>query len=145
MRLKNTNHKRFHLLRRTRALKLSGFSGFSAIALLAGAIAIINLNLPSLINIAKADEALVTPTAEACFATTGTETKTITDYYDHENDNSANPACPRDVVIPGMIDGVEVTTIDDAANYWSPSTATSFAHKQLTSVTIPDSVTSIGK
>ncbi len=41
-----------------------------------------------------------TPTAEACFATTGTETKTITDYYNYESNNSANPVCPRDVVIP---------------------------------------------
>ena len=71
-----------------------------------------------------------TPTSEACFATTGTETKAITSYHSYENNDSANPACPRDVVIPSTIDGIEVTTIDDAANYWNPSTATSFASSQ---------------
>jgi hypothetical protein len=39
---------------------------------------------------------------------------------------------------------VPVTAIGVAANYWNPATATSFASKNLTSLTIPNSVTSIG-
>lgn len=47
-------------------------------------------------------------------------------------------------MIPSTIDGVVVTAIGNAANYWDSAAATSFANKQLTSVTIPDGVTSIG-
>lgn len=39
------------------------------------------------------------PTSENCFAFNAT-TKTITNYYDYENNVSTNPVCPRDVVIP---------------------------------------------
>ena len=84
-----------------------------------------------------------TPTPEACFAFTPA-TGTITNYYTHENNNTANPACSRDVVIPSTIGGVAVTTIGPANNAWNPATATSFAYKSLTSVAIPDSVTTVG-
>lgn len=55
-------------------------------------------------------------------------------YFDHEDNDDTNPACPRDVVIPSEINGAPITTIPDS----------SFASKRLTSVVIPDTVTSIG-
>lgn len=61
-------------------------------------------------------------------------TNTIVDYYDNEDDNPANSACPKDVDIPTSIGGATVTTIGQF----------SFRSKQLTSLTIPNSVTSIG-
>ena len=80
---------------------------------------------------------------DACFAFTPAS-GTITDYYDNESNNSANPVCPRDVDIPAKIGTVDVVAIASASNYSNPATATSFAKKNLTSVTIPDGVTSIG-
>lgn len=59
---------------------------------------------------------------------------TIVRYYQHENNNPANPACAKKVVIPSEIRGTSVTIIGSAA----------FDNLQLTAVTIPDSVTSIG-
>lgn len=82
----------------------------------------------------SAAHAADTPTSGACFATSGTEAITITDYYDHQSNNSANPACPRDVVIPETIGGKTVASIGSSA----------FRSNQLTSVTVPNSVTSIG-
>lgn len=61
-------------------------------------------------------------------------TNTIEDYYDNEDNNGANPACPRDVDIPATIGGDAVTVIDNNA----------FSSKNLTAVTIPNSVTSAG-
>lgn len=56
-------------------------------------------------------------------------TNTITNYYTHEGNNTANSTCPRAVIIPGT-----VTTLGLGA----------FGNNQLTSVTIPNSVTTIG-
>lgn len=70
---------------------------------------------------------------DSCFAFNA-GTGTITDYYDHEGNNPANPACPRDVDIPETIGGLTVTAVG----------SNSFSYKQLTDVTIPTSVTSIG-
>lgn len=67
-----------------------------------------------------------------CFAFNST-TGTITDYYYYENNVSTNPACPRDVIIPSKINGVAVTIIGD----------NSFNGNQLTSISIPNSVTNI--
>ena len=66
----------------------------------------------------------VTFTDEACF-TFNSETGEITDYDDN---------CEKDVKIPETIDGVAVTSIGNFAFY----------SNNLTSVTIPSSVTSIG-
>ena len=65
----------------------------------------------------------------ACFEFDTTDTSQINDYYDNENDDSNDPACSRDVVIPQG-----VTVIRDSA----------FEYKSLTSVIISDSVISIG-
>ena len=62
-------------------------------------------------------------------------TNTITDYYEHENNNPGDPACPKAVDIPSTIGGVAVNVIGDSA----------FEHKDLTSATIPSTVTSINR
>ena len=68
-------------------------------------------------------------TDESCF-TFDSSTGTITDYDDN---------CPKDVVIPYTIGGVEVTTIGKGF-----LGTLGFYDKQLTSVIIPNSVTTIG-
>ena len=68
-------------------------------------------------------------TKNVCFEFDATDTGTINDYYDNEDDNTSNPACPRDVVI-----SQGVTSIGGGAFYLN----------SLTSVIIPDSITSIG-
>lgn len=73
----------------------------------------------------------VTP-PDNCFAF-NSGTGTITDYYNNEANNAANPACPRDVDIPSVVAGVPVTTIGQSAFY----------NNQLSAVDIPNSVTSI--
>ena len=77
-------------------------------------------------------------TDSTCFTTTTNEdnTITITDY---------NSSCETDVVIPSKINDMIVTNINAAT--WNSSTRKyekSFANKNLTSVVIPDSVTTIG-
>jgi prepilin-type N-terminal cleavage/methylation domain-containing protein len=72
----------------------------------------------------------VPSTAIACFAFSA---GTITKYYDNEGDAGWNPACPRDVVIPKQINGTTVTSINGG-----------FCGEQLTSISIPNTVTSIG-
>ncbi len=58
---------------------------------------------------------------------------TISEYYNNENNNIMNPACPKNVDIPSTIGGVPVTNIGVSA----------FASKQITALTIPNSVTTI--
>ncbi|MFZ1484229.1 MAG: leucine-rich repeat domain-containing protein [Candidatus Saccharimonadales bacterium] len=70
---------------------------------------------------------------DSCFAF-NVGTGTITDYYDNEANNIANPACTRDVDIPSTIGGTSVTGIDFQA----------FAFNQLTTVTIPDGMVNVG-
>ncbi len=74
----------------------------------------------------------------------------ITDYYDHEANNPANPACPRDVEVPSTIQGKTVTMIHQRAFIFKKLTAVKlpntiellggFAGNELTEVTIPASV-----
>ena len=82
--------------------------------------------------------------------------KTIGKYYDNEKNNSSNPACPKDVVIPDQIMGINVEAI--GANAFEGKNITSvklpthlktisnyaFRTNKLTSLTIPNGVTSIG-
>lgn len=77
------------------------------------------------------------PAPESCFgfdAATGA----ITDYYDTEGNDPANPACPRAVEVPGTIGGVTVVAVGDSAG-----TAYTMGFKGLTSLTMPDSITSL--
>ena len=95
------------------------------------------------------------PSAEKCFGF-DSASGTITDYYDHQDDNPNNPACPRDVDIPSSIDGVDVVTIgyyafmnNQLTSVVIPGSVTiirgqAFSANQLTSVVIPDSVITIG-
>ncbi len=76
---------------------------------------------------------ILVPTSESCFAFISS-TGTITSYYDYENEDSNNPACPREVVIPNTINEISVVSIG----------AWSFEGKHLTSATIGNGVTSIG-
>ena len=73
------------------------------------------------------------PTPTECFTFTSS-TGTITNY------SGVTDNCPSDVVIPNTINGVTVKVIG-ATN---PGLKQSFYAKGITSVTIPDSVTSIG-
>ena len=61
-------------------------------------------------------------------------TGTIMNYYDNEDNDPGNPACPRDVDIPGTIESVTVIAVNDSA----------FNAKSLTTVSILNTVTSIG-
>lgn len=70
----------------------------------------------------------ITP-PDSCFAF-DSGTGTITDYYDNENNDPLEPACPRAVDIPATISGITVTTIGGGA----------FGNKALTAVTIPNTV-----
>ncbi len=116
-------------------------------------------------NFKNTKQALAAPTPDSCFAyTTADGEITITDYYDHEDNNPANPACTKDVEIPSTIGGATVTAITgpgggswygaftykDITSVTLPNTLTSigdyaFSNNQLTSVIIPDSVTSLGE
>jgi len=53
-------------------------------------------------------------TTEACF-NFDSETGTIIKYYEHENNDIYQSACPKDVIIPSKIDGVKVKKIADCA------------------------------
>lgn len=77
---------------------------------------------------------LIAVTQATCFAFNSVS-KTITNYYDNEDNSSSNPVCPRDISIPSSIGGVAVTSIGISA----------FKSKNLTSVIIPNSITSIAR
>jgi len=72
-------------------------------------------------------------TAESCFSFDAA-TKTIKNYYEYEGNNTKNPECPKDVIIPETIGNVEVTGISDSA----------FAGTNLSSVILPYTLTTIG-
>lgn len=89
-------------------------------------------------------------TSEACFAF-NSSTGAITSYYNNEGNNSANPACPRDIVIPSSIGGAEVKSLSGFAtrgiqSVVIPNTVTSvtgFEQNSIKSLTIPSSVKTI--
>ena len=66
----------------------------------------------------------------ACFSVVGNAIKA---YYNNEENNSSNPACPRSLEIPSVIGGSTITTIDNVAFY----------NKNMTKIIIPNTVTSI--
>lgn len=70
--------------------------------------------------------AAVTP-PDSCFAFSA---GTITDYYDNQNNDGGQPACPKNVDIPGTIDGTPVTTIG----------ADSFSGSGVTALALPTSI-----
>jgi len=81
------------------------------------------------------------PTESSCFVFDET-TGTITNYQ--EIDASGNE-CPKDVIIPRQIDGVDVVNIGKASSVSRALIVMGpFTNKGLTSVVIPDSVTTIG-
>lgn len=92
-------------------------------------------------------------TSAACFAF-NSSTGAITSYYHYEGNNSANPSCPRDVIIPREIDGVTVTSLAgfDMKSITSVSipnsvvtiSSSAFAFNSISSLTIPNSVKTIG-
>ena len=88
------------------------------------------------------------PETPPCFAYTEIENGIeITDYYDYENNDSSNPACPRDVIIPDTIDGVAVTKIGDSAFRAQCDYDDDWNYvciNQITSVKLPTSLESIG-
>ena len=103
----------------------------SFIVLAAGVVAGQNL-------LSTPDSAQAATPPDSCFAFDA-GTGTITDYYNNEANNPANPACPRAVDVPGTIGGVAVVRIGTVGGgYPGP-----FTSKSLTSVTIPSSVTSM--
>ena len=87
-------------------------------------------------------------TKDVCFEFDATDTGTINDYYDNEDDNTSNPACPRDVVIPQGVTSIGVYAFKDNSltSVIIPDSVTfigayAFRYNSLTSVIIPDSVT----
>lgn len=89
-------------------------------------------------------EALAPPVA--CFdfnSTTGTINKYY--YYEGGNSNTSSPDCSNDVVIPSTIGGVTVTTLGNASFMGDAQPyGQRIAGKTITSVIIPNTVTTIG-
>ena len=67
-------------------------------------------------------------TSLSCFEFDSNDGTIVTDYYNHQNNNSNHSACPRQVMIPDTI-----TSIGNSA----------FKNKSLVTVIIPNSVTTI--
>lgn len=84
-------------------------------------------------------------------------TGTILQYYEYENNDNLNPACPKDVDIPAEIGGLPVEVIGNEAfrelgltSVTMPNSVVAivdgaFAGNLLATVTIPDSTTSVGE
>ncbi len=80
-----------------------------------------------------------TPTNEKCFAF-DPGTKTITAYYNNEENNLSNPACPKAVVIPKTINSVNVEKIADGTKTVNGV----FANRSITSLIFPSTLKVIG-
>lgn len=75
------------------------------------------------------------PTPASCFRLQSGDESVIEQYYEHESNDSTNPACPTDVEIPSeIVPGVPIEEI-------APG---SFAGRSLTSVVIPSTIKTIG-
>ena len=78
-------------------------------------------------------------TPESCFEFRKADgVVAITGYYDNEANNSANPACSRDVEIPATIGGQAVESIVNSDGAYN------FNGRSLTSLTIANGVKEIG-
>ncbi len=122
---------------RSAAFRLQQFSKRLFFVATTSAISLVAIALASGI-LQPAHQAHAATTPETCFAF-DIPTQAITNYYDNESDNSANPACPRDVEIPATIGGVAIKAIT-GPDEWSGA----FAYKSIASVIIPNGVTTIG-
>lgn len=87
-------------------------------------LAVVSLAIIQLISLAVASPSHAAAPPDSCFTLSGSA---IAAY-------SNDPVCPIDVDIPSVIDGVTITAIGDSA----------FREKRLTSVSLPDTVTTIG-
>ena len=108
------------------------------------------LSIAGLIQIQNAPISAAAPNPESCFTTTGTTSRTITNY------DVAGIGCGTTVEIPSTIGGGTVVSIGGHSfsskglvSVSIPNTVTSietyaFGYNQITSVVIPNSVTSIG-
>ena len=86
----------------------------------------------------------------ACFEFDSTTPNQINDYYDNENNDSNNPVCSRDVVIPQGMKKIGDNAFKSKSltsviipNSMISIRGNAFSSNSLTSLTIPDSVTSI--
>lgn len=119
------------------------------------------------LNLSTNSKVYAAPTPDSCFAINASTPNpgqvTITNYYDHQNNDNLQPACTRDPEIPTTLGGESVTHIGYVAfcskNLTSvilPSSLQVIAdggvgcggafrgNSQLTTITIPNSVVSIG-
>ncbi|RTK94586.1 leucine-rich repeat domain-containing protein [Candidatus Saccharibacteria bacterium] len=117
------------------------------------------------LNLSTNSKVYAAPTPDSCFAINASTPNpgqvTITNYYDHQNNDNLQPACTRDPEIPTTLGGESVTHIGGGAfcekNLTSvvlPSSLQviadrtacggAFAKNNLTSVVLPPSVTSVG-
>lgn len=90
-------------------------------------------------GLGRSVSALTVVPPDSCFAFEES-TGTITKYHYYENNITTQPVCPKAIEIPGSINGVIVRSITGLSS-WTGA----FSGSQLTSVIIPDSVTTIGQ
>jgi len=75
------------------------------------------------------------------------ETGTIVEYYQYENNEESQPACPKDVVIPSKIDGVDVKILGGNMATNAPGFGgfiSGMGGVGLTSVIIQDGIEEVG-
>lgn len=89
-----------------------------------GLLALVSLAIIQLISVAVASSTHAAVPPDSCFTVSESS---ITDY-------SNDPGCPKNIDIPSVIDGVTITAIGSGA----------FREKGLTSVSLPDTVITVG-